>query len=179
MFPFAFLFCPLWLLPSVLSCQESAPLCAEMPNSSQKLTRKDTFSHFLSKCLDTLLSVQKTLLLWKGPHWTPPRFHLPLELTLQQQCKINKLKRHPSPLPRAFAAVFLFSVAILTVNFMQDTCKVQTSAKCRHLALYSQNFYSSFVTFHFCLDVDFFRGLVSLAVGRDPTMHETLWVCVC
>lgn len=90
MFPFAFLFCPLWLLPSLLSCQESAPLCAEMPDSSQKLTRKDTFSHFLSKCLDTLLSVQKTLLLWKGPRWTPPPFHLPLELILQEQCKINK-----------------------------------------------------------------------------------------
>lgn len=84
MFPFAFLFCPLWLLPSLLSCQESAPLCAEMPNSSQKLTRKDTFSHFLSKCLDTFFSVQKTLLLRKGPHWTPSPLSPPSWLTLQQ-----------------------------------------------------------------------------------------------
>lgn len=38
---------------------------------------------------------------------------------------------------------------------MQDTRKVRANAKCCHLALYSRNFCSSFMTFHFCLDAVF------------------------
>lgn len=73
---------------------------------------------------------------------------------------------------------------------MQDTCKVQTSAKCCHLALHSQNFYPSFMTFHSCLDVGFpvawflwrWEGILpgaspsgSVRVGGRGRCHRRLW----
>lgn len=87
MFSFFFLFCPLWLLPSLLSCQESAPLCAEMPNSSQKLTRKDTFSHFLSKCLDTLFLSKRPFCFGKAPIEHLPPFTSLLNLPRNNNAK--------------------------------------------------------------------------------------------